>query len=404
MLRGVGTLVLLVSIAVACAPARAATTILISLDGVHPGYLERSRTPTLNRLAKRGVRARWMIPSFPALTFPNHYTLVTGLVPDRHGIVANNMRDPALGTFSRHDPAAFADPRWFAGEPIWVTAQKQGRIAAKMFWPGSEAPIGGLRARHWHRFDYAFGPSARVDQVLEWLDLPAAERPHLITLYFEHADRAGHDYGPESPELGATLALLDHQIARLLRALAARGLRHAVNLVIVSDHGMAPVRRDRVVLLDDVLDLALFDPVNTGELLLLYPRAGREAELAAALRRPIAHLDCWPKGALPAEWRYGTHPRLPPTVCQADTGWRFLTRRWLNERRGDAGRGAHGYRPDDPTMRAIFIAQGPDIARGRVVEPFANVHVHAFLCALLELECPPDDGDAAVSREWLAKP
>lgn len=388
---------------IACAPARA-VTLLVSLDGVHPSYLARSRTPTLNRIAKGGVRARWMIPSYPTLTFPNHYTIVTGLVPDHHGVLANNMSDPALGDFSRHDPAAVADARWFGGEPIWVTAQKQGQVAATMFWPGSEAASGGMRPRYWHRFDYAITEAQRIDRVLAWLDLPEGERPDFITLYFEAADRAGHDFGPDSPELNAVLKRLDNQLARLLRGLKARGLRDAVNLVIVSDHGMAPVRRDQVRFLDDLVDLKVVRPVNTGELLLLYPLPGHEAATGGLVGQADPRLDCWRKADLPPAWRFGTHPRIPPVVCQADTGWRFVTRRWLNERRGNPGKGAHGYAPDDPTMRAIFIAQGPDIGRGRVVDPFDNVHVYPFLCALLRIECPESDADPAVSRAWLANP
>ena len=206
-------------------PQPANTVVLISIDGLRSDAIGSGRMPTLDGLARQGVQAEWMTPSYPTLTFPNHYTLVTGLRPDRHGIVQNTMRDPLLGKFALKNREAVADPRWWGGEPIWVTLQKQGGNAATMFWPGSEAPIAGQQPRYWHKFDDKVTADQRVDQVLAWLDLPAAQRPRFITLYFDQVDHAGHDAGPHSPGALAAMREVDTALQRLLAGLDARQLR-----------------------------------------------------------------------------------------------------------------------------------------------------------------------------------
>src|SRR5688500_16179605 len=175
-------------------PAPTPTVVLVSIDGLRADVVGSGRMPTLDALARKGVHADWMTPSYPTLTFPNHYTLVAGLRPDHHGIVNNTMHDEVLGDF-RHKQEASRDGRWYGGEPIWATLQKQGGIAATMFWPGSEAEIAGQRPRHFRRFNGAMSLAARVDQVLSWLDLPARSRPQLVTLYLEQVDVAAHHDG-----------------------------------------------------------------------------------------------------------------------------------------------------------------------------------------------------------------
>jgi predicted AlkP superfamily pyrophosphatase or phosphodiesterase len=223
------------------------TLLLVSLDGVHPSYLGRGDTPNLDRLAREGVRAEWMIPSYPSLTFPNHYTLVTGLRPDRHGIVHNTMRDDALGGFWLANRDTVGDGRWWSGEPIWVGAENAGLATATLSWPGSEAPVSGVRPTRWHLFDEDRTIATRIDMVAGWLTEPAATRPRFATLYFEHPDSTGHAHGPSSEELRATMREVDAAIGTLLARLEAAGVRDATDVVIVSDHGMAEVPEGQVV-------------------------------------------------------------------------------------------------------------------------------------------------------------
>ncbi|MFM8441375.1 MAG: ectonucleotide pyrophosphatase/phosphodiesterase, partial [Acidobacteriota bacterium] len=190
------------------------TVILISADGFRPDYLDRYPAPTLNRLASAGIRAEWMETSFPAKTFPNHYSVATGLYPANHGIVDNNVWD--FGTvFSMGKREEVENPRWWLGEPIWVTAQKQGQIAASYFFVGSEAPISGVRPKYWRSYNGGVPPQLRVDTVLGWLDLPVNERPTLITMYFSDTDDAGHEFGPDSAEAKYAVTNVDGYIARL---------------------------------------------------------------------------------------------------------------------------------------------------------------------------------------------
>lgn len=384
------------------APSDAAPVILLSLDGLRADYLERGVTPTLSRVARDGVRAEAMRPSYPSLTFPNHYSIVTGLRPDRHGIVENSMRDAQLGTFKMHDRDAVSDGRWWGGEPIWVTAERAGLRVAAMFWPGTEAEILGVRPHWWQAFSYDVPPQTRVERVLDWMRLPAAERPRLITLYFEHVDRAGHDHGPDSPAVSQALQLVDQQVAQLLAGLEQIGV--AANLIIVSDHGMAPISASRVVFVDDLVPLEDIELWDHGASLLIAPRPGREAAVEARLLGRHERVECWRKGELPARWHYGTHARIAPIVCQLDVGWYGVTRAHLKRRGGKTRGGSHGYDPADPSMAAIFLAHGPAFRRGVVLPSFDNVHVYPLLARLLGVTPAPNDGDARVSRAALVDP
>jgi predicted AlkP superfamily pyrophosphatase or phosphodiesterase len=256
-----------------CTPVPARTSaatarhplILVSIDGFRADYLDRHETPTLAALAADGVRAEAMKPAFPTLTFPNHYTLVTGLYPDHHGIVNNRMVDRASGkVFVYKDPKTISDPSWWGGEPLWVSVEKQGLHAATMFWPGSDVAIAGMRPSEWLPFDGKLSPDQRVDQLLRWIDLPAPQRASFFTLYFEQVDHAGHDGGPDSPAVDAALREMDAALARLVDGLKRRGVFERANLVIVSDHGMTATSRERRTYLDDVLPLADVEVVNYG--------------------------------------------------------------------------------------------------------------------------------------------
>src|SRR4051794_18026617 len=269
----VRSLLLVLFVAAGCAgPARkigadssADPVILISIDGFRADYIDRGLTPTLASLAATGVRADALKPSFPTLTFPNHYTLVTGLYPDHHGIVNNRMVDPATGkSFVYKDAKSIADPAWWGGEPLWVSVERHGRHAATMFWPGSDVAIDGVRPSHWMRFDRRLSPSRRVDQLLSWFDLRGVDKPAFYTLYLEQVDHAGHDYGPDSREVDAAMHEIDSALARLVAGLRARNAFERTNIVIVSDHGMTPASPDQSIYLDDVVGAGDADIVTYG--------------------------------------------------------------------------------------------------------------------------------------------
>jgi predicted AlkP superfamily pyrophosphatase or phosphodiesterase len=377
--------------------------ILVSIDGFRADYLDRGRTPTLAALAADGVRAEALKPSFPTLTFPNHYTLVTGLYPDHHGIINNRMADSALGkAFVYKEQATIADPAWWGGEPLWVSAEKQGLRSATMFWPGSSVAIRGVYPSFWKPFDGDLAPSRRVDQMLHWLDLPAARRPRFLTLYFEQVDHFGHANGPDSPEVDASLVEIDAALARLVDGLKRRGLFDRVDVVIVSDHGESATRADLRTWLDDIVPLGDIDVVNYGILAGIEPRKDRTASVEHALLKPHPHMTCWRKGEVPARLHYGTHPRIPALLCLAEEGG-IVTSHDFEQGGGHYSAGEHGYDNDDAAMRALFIARGPDFRRGLVVPEFDNVDVYPLLAHVLGIAPQPNDGDFAVVAPMLRK-
>ena len=359
-------------------------TILISIDGFRSDYLTRGVTPELARLAAEGATGP-MRPSFPSVTFPNHYTLVTGLHPDHHGIVGNVFVDPALGRFTM----ASKEPGfWDQAEPIWVTAEKAGLKAATMFWPGSETEIRGVRPTWWLPFDQTLGGDARVDRLLAWID--ETPRPDFATLYFDTVDTAGHTYGPDAPETNQAATGVDQSIARLVEGLRARGLWDATNLIVVADHGMAGTSPERVIYLDDLIDPAGITVLYAGAGASIEPVAGHEAEVEAALVKRHPHGECWTRATIPARFVLGANPRVATIVCSADIGWLFATRARPVTRTG----GAHGYDNAEPEMQALFVAHGPRIARGVTLRDLDSVDVQPLLGRLLGIAVPPGDGRA----------
>ncbi|MET3825646.1 putative AlkP superfamily pyrophosphatase or phosphodiesterase [Sphingomonas sp. PvP055] len=381
---------------VAVEAARAPVTILISIDGFRPDYRDRGVTPNLDALAASGISAA-MRPSFPSVTFPNHYTLVTGLRPDRNGIVGNRMED------ARRPGEVFTmqtdDPFWWTqAEPLWVTAEKAGIRSATMFWPGSNVDFNGIRPDDWQQYAHAIDDRQRVDSIIDWLRRPAATRPHFLTLYFDAVDSAGHKYGPADRHVTAAVRDVDTAIGRLRDGLAALG--QPANLVIVADHGMAPISADRVVRIDRMLPPGAFKAITDGPYVGLNPAPGHETEVARTLLGAHDHLQCWRKGEVPARFHYGQNARVPAFVCLAETGWLALTRDAPIDH--PVSGGTHGFDPAAPEMAALFIASGPAIKPLGVLAGFDNVDVAPLLRDLIGL--PADttlDGDDAPFRGAL---
>jgi predicted AlkP superfamily pyrophosphatase or phosphodiesterase len=381
------------------------TLILISFDGFRWDYRTKYAAPTINRLAANGVSAD-LIPSYPSKTFPNHYTIVTGLYPGHHGIVANTVKDPPTGRrLSMTNSIENRDAMWWGGEPIWVTAQRAGLLSASMFWVGSEAPIEGHRPNIWSPFNSSLSGRARVDRLLSWLDLPPDKRPTLLTLYINDVDGAGHANGPDSTQVRAAVRRADGYLERLLRGLERRHMSDKVNLVLVSDHGMAETSTNRVVVLDDYISPDDVEVIDINPTLGLFPRAGREEAVYEALVRAHPRLKIYRKSETPEHWHYRDHPRIPPIVGVADEGWQVLPRATLTQRisEGQTGpRGEHGYDPRDAiSMRGIFVASGPAFKSGVVLPAFENIHIYNALAQALGIAAARNDGDPAVARSML---
>jgi predicted AlkP superfamily pyrophosphatase or phosphodiesterase len=366
--------------------------VLVALDGFHPSYLDRPPSRHLRELAREGVRARWLVPVFPTLTFPNLYSIATGLYPEHHGIVSNTMKDSILGEFTLRDTSAVRDPRWWDGEPIWVTAVRQGKRAATFFWPGSDVAIGGVRPTHYKLFDPSVPNADRIRQVLEWLSLPPGKAPALVTLYLGDVDEAGHEFGPKSAETDSAIARVDSAVGALMSGLEERGLNGRVNLVVVSDHGMAELKAGQLIYLDDFIDTASVDVVELGPVLSLSPRLGA-GDVHRRLSRAHPHLKIYRKSEVPADYHYRTHHRIQSIIGVADEGWMVTTHGQVASRSPpQLPRGLHGYPPEVASMRAMFLARGPAFAKAVVVEPFQNIHIYPLLASILGLRPAPKDG------------
>ena len=376
---------------------RPPVTILISIDALNPDRLGRGDTPVLDAMARDGVQST-MRPSFPTLTFPNHTTMVTGLRPDRHGIVANifyDPRRPASRFYSKDIESS--DPFWWAeAEPLWITAEKQGIHSGTMFWPGEEAAHDGVRPYDWVRFDPNFTSAQRIRTVTDWMRRPAAIRPRFVTIYFDDVDKASHKQGPRSDAEIAAVRLIDGLIGDLKQELDALG--QPVNFVIVSDHGMRAIRPERTVSLDRILPSESYRLVSYGPFATLDPLPGHEEEVARVLLAPNPDMTCWRKAEVPARFHYGANPRVAAFVCMAAPGGEVMPGMPTNK-------GDHGYDPDDPEMTGLFLVNGPAFRRGaRVPARFNNIDLYPMLARLIGIAPLPNDGDASTLAGLVEAP
>ncbi|HEX6060044.1 MAG TPA: ectonucleotide pyrophosphatase/phosphodiesterase [Gemmatimonadaceae bacterium] len=379
---------------------------LVSFDGMRHDFLDRVATPAFDRLAGRGVRAEALLPVFPTKTFPNHYAIATGNYGDAHGIVANVFYDPARGAWFRlSDRAAVEDGRWYGGEPIWTTAERQGVRAATFFWPGSEAKIGGWRPSYWERYDGTVPDSVRVDSSIAWLRLPPPARPRLVMLYFSGVDDAAHHFGPLSPEADSAVVHADRMLGRLLDSLGALPIAERVNVVVVSDHGMVRVGEGQVIALDTIAPLdSTVRSGDPGPLLSLW-FGGDTARLEAAhaaLSAGMRHARAYRRDEIPARWRVARTARIGDLLVVAEPGW--LVTRSVPAWSARPAPGQHGYDPAEPDVHGIFLASGPGIAGAGSVPPFENIHVHPLVAHLLGIAPSPSaDGRLEAVRGLLAR-
>lgn len=368
--------------------------VMVSLDGFRYDFLEKYGATHLLAIAKRGAFApKGMVPSYPSLTFPNHLTLITGLYPEHHGIVANSFYDPEKkAKYSLSDEKAIEDPSWYSGVPLWSLAEKQGMRSACFFWPASDTEIAGERPSYYLRFDDKIDEDRRVEQILAWLRLPEEKRPHFLTLYFANVDHAGHDFGPESSQAAAAVKRVDALVGKLETGLAATHL--PVDLIVVSDHGMQRIEGGWITL-DKYADLSGFDTAGWQ----LYPKT--EADAAKAyqkLKAASADFLVYRRKDVPAGLHYDSNPREgdPVVVANGPYAIRVHTPPAGKEDKPPTP-GAHGFDPRKvPTMRAIFLAEGPDIKPGATLEPFENVNVYPLVAHILGLQIGKVDGSLNV--------
>ncbi|SNY42054.1 Predicted pyrophosphatase or phosphodiesterase, AlkP superfamily [Arsukibacterium tuosuense] len=384
------------------------TIILISLDGFSQQYLGEYPAPHIEQLMKEGVVAASMQPAFPTKTFPNHYSIVTGLYPGNHGIIENNIYDADFDAiFRMSKPEEVTDSRWWLGEPIWVTAELQGIKTGTYFYPGSEADIKGVRPSYWQTYDGNITNSERVRSVLQWLALPKAERPAFLTLYFSTIDDAGHRYGPNSEQVKSAVAEVDQAIGQLINGLKQQNLYNKVNLMLVSDHGMAEVPPEQVIVVDSLFDankavLTLWTP----EIVSIFPKAGELENIYQQLSAGLpASAKVYRKQDLPDRWHYKQSKRVAPLLIIPNPGWRLMQQsqyqRWQARADQQSVAGSHGYDNIAAEMQAIFIGHGPAFAKGKTIPSFANIELYNLMCEILDITPAANDGDLKWTRQLL---
>jgi predicted AlkP superfamily pyrophosphatase or phosphodiesterase len=352
----------------------------------------------LRALASEGVRAERLVSVFPSATFPNAYSMVTGLFPVHHGIVANKIVDATDGaTFAVRDSAAVSDPRWWKGEPIWATAIRQGREAIVIHWPGSKAPTGGVLPTAEPRLAGPAPSPARVARIVDWLS--ADRPPALVAVFLHDVDQAGHRHGPDSPQVDSAIARVDEELGALRSALDRAGLAARVNVVIAADHGMADIDAGRQIFLADYLDLATVETIELSPVGGLTPRSGGVDQLYRRLAGRHPHMQVFRSTELSDRWSYGNDPRVPPILLVADEGWFIAARRPGARFLG----GDHGYDPELASMGGVFVARGPSFRRGAQVPPFRNVHLYELLARAMGLQPAANDGRLDSVRAVLSE-
>ena len=371
-------------------------TIVVSLDAFRWDYPTIYNTPWLDSIAANGVAAT-MVPSYPSSTSPNHFTLATGLVPDHHGIVNSQFWAPEKGElFSMGDSATRYNPYYFGGEPIWVTAKKQGVKSASIYWVGSDVAIQGLYPDYYLRWDNEprLTYPQRVDEALRIAKLPESERPSLLMVYFDEPDWTTHHYGPVAEESEAVIEQLDSLMGILYRGL--KELDYGVNLIVTSDHGMTEISDEKFISIEQSVNPDWVERIVSTNPTSIFCKEGCRDTLFEQLSK-VKHISVWRKEEVPAHLNYGTSNHLGDLIVAPDLGWQFATTpRGLN--------GAHGYDINEPDMQIIFRACGPDFKRGYTLpHSFSNVDLYSILAELLKIEPAKTDGSLEKVQELFSK-
>jgi len=363
--------------------------VMLSLDGFRWDYPDMADTPYLDSIAEQGVKAACLVPCFPTKTFPNHYSIATGLYPDNHGIVNNSFYDRDMDAYySIGNVSAVTNGDFYDGEPIWVTAEQQNVTTASFFWVGSEAPIMGIRPTYWKEYDHNVPFEYRIDTVIAWLNLPAKKRPHLILWYMDEPDSQGHASGPESIEVKNTVEYLDGLVGEFMAKVSTLPHADKINIIITSDHGMGEVSSDRTVAITDHINQDWFDLIQGSNPVYCFMVKQEYAETALNALDAIDHVSAWNHDEIPERLHYGTNRRVLDIVAVADSSWSL---RW-NPPSSQYTGGTHGYDNANKDMHAIFYAIGPAFKSGYIHPGFDNIDIYSLITEILGLIPADVDG------------
>jgi ectonucleotide pyrophosphatase/phosphodiesterase family protein 5 len=398
------TLVLLLNFSFTALGQNNHYVILISFDAFRWDYRDRGITPNLNYIIKNGVHALSLKPCFPSKTFPNHYSIVTGMYPENHGIIANSFSNPYTHKrFSLSDTLEKSDAKWYKGEAIWETARRQGVITADYFWPGADINIDYRRPNYVERFVYTRLYDERINGVIKWLELPYNKRPHFITLYFDATDTSGHKYGPNSKEVNQSISKEDSLIGKIFSGLKKLNLFDSTNVIITSDHGMTELSNKRVINIDELLSGLQYKTSDKGPMMFIYPEENKKKEVYRKLKESEDHYHVYWKKDIPDYLNYKDNPFVADIVMIADLGYSIFDNKDLKNYSKNFPSGNHGYDPSNLDMHGIFYAIGPDFKSGYSCGTIENIDIYPLLAKILKI-VPNNNIDGKLERiEFLLK-
>lgn len=363
--------------------------IVLSMDAFRWDYPDMYETPTLDSIALLGVKAESLKPCFPSKTFPNHYSMATGLYPDHHGIVQNSFYDPELDKHYRiSDRKAVENPEFYSGEPIWITAEKQGIKSGSYFWVGSETSTDGILPSYWKKYDHNFPFEQRMDSVIAWLQLPESKRPHLIMWYLHEPDGVGHEHGPEAIEIHNKVQYLDSLLAVFIRKINQLQIANEINLIFTSDHGMSNISDERNIVIKDYIPKEWINQIEGNNPSYNMDIKSEFEDPAFEILSKVEHLKIWKHGELPERLHYGTNSRTLDFTLVADSAWSL---NW--KRRNFDYKGTHGYDNDNKDMHAIFYGIGPAFKVNYNQPTFNNIDLYSLIANILNLNPAKTDGD-----------
>jgi len=359
--------------------------LLVSFDAFRWDYMDRNITPNLDKMVEDGVRALTLRPTFPSKTFPNHQSIITGMYPEHHGIILNGFSNPYTKDFySICDTAAVRNSKWYLGEAFWETAERHGITTASYYWPGSELHEPHRHPTYFMTYNHYTPYEERVEKVIDWLQLPQAERPHFITLYFPDTDDYGHEYGPNSEEINESIMRLDNIAGLINNKIEEIGLKDSVNIIILSDHGMTEISKDRIILLHDLLKNQKCKSFGSGPVVFVEPYKNSLQEVYSFLKENRKNYQVYTKKNIPDYYHYSEHPFISSIILIADPGWEFVSERDL--KRGKYSKGDHGFDKDFLDMHGFFVAKGPAFKNGYKTGSLWNIDIYPLLCKIFEIQ------------------
>lgn len=372
--------------------------IMLSMDGFRWDYPEKANTPNLDYIESIGVRADASVPCFPTKTFPNHYSMATGLYPDNHGVVFNKFYAPDIDKFySISNVEAVTNPDFYFGEPIWVTAEKQGVKSATYFWVGSEAPHDSIFPSYYYSYNGTIPFEKRIDGVIDWLKLPDNERPHLIMWYMHEPDYLGHDVGPDHPEMVAMIEHLDSLVGVFIHKINELQIVENVNVIITSDHGMSNISDDRIVYLYDVIEKDWCEQIDGANPVFSIEAKDEYYDSIFINLSKVEHISVWEKDEIPKRLHFGASKRIKDFVVLADSSWSL----WKSRDDILYVGGTHGYDNQNKDMHAVFYAYGPAFKKNYRHHSINNIDIYPLICKILKIDPCKVDGKLENVEEML---